>query len=92
MKQRCPSRLKTCRCRTAVFEKRSYRAVAAPRWFIKISCRPAAATIFSKNYRYRAAAAMVFKIFFRISLLRLYWTGNIGTSPSDSFSLRVFHL
>jgi hypothetical protein len=63
-----------------------------PRWFIKISCRPTATTIFSKTYRYRAAAAIVFKKVFRISLLRLYWTGNIGTSPSDSFSLRVFRL
>ncbi len=71
--QRCPSRLKTCRCRAAAFEKRSYRAAAAPRWiikrshcaaaaprwFIKISCRPVAATIFSKTYRDRAAAAMI---------------------------------
>jgi hypothetical protein len=48
--------------------------------------------IFSKTYRYRAIAAMVFKNFFRISLLRLYWTENIGTNPSDSFSFRVFHL
>jgi hypothetical protein len=41
---------------------------------------------------HRAAATMVYKKVFRISLLRLYWTGNIGTSPSDSFSFRVFHL
>jgi hypothetical protein len=33
-----------------------------------------------------------FQNVFRISLMRLYWTGNIGTSPSDSFSLSVFHL
>jgi hypothetical protein len=72
--------------------KKSHRAAATPRWFIKISCRPATATIFSKTYRYRAAATIVFKKVFRISLLRLYWTGNIGISPSDSFSLRVFHL
>jgi hypothetical protein len=68
------------------------KKVTAPRCFIKISYRPAAATIFSKTYRYRAAAAMVFKKFFRISLLRLYRTGNIGTSPLDSCSLRIFHL
>jgi hypothetical protein len=41
---------------------------------------------------YRAAAAMVFKKMLQISLPRLYWTRNIGTTPSDSFSLRVFHL
>jgi hypothetical protein len=39
-----------------------------------------------------AAAAMVFKKMFQISLLRLYWTRNLGIRPSDSFSLRVFHL
>jgi hypothetical protein len=39
-----------------------------------------------------AAAVMVFKKMFQISLLRLYWTTNIGTRPSDSFSLRVLHL
>jgi hypothetical protein len=73
-------------------KKKSYRAATAPQWHIKKKHRAAAATIFSKTYRYRAAAAMVFKNFFRISLLRLYWTGNIDTSPSDSFSFRVFHL
>jgi hypothetical protein len=25
-------------------------------------------------------------------LPRMYWTRNIGTRPSDSFGLRVFHL
>jgi hypothetical protein len=39
-----------------------------------------------------AAAAMVFKNMFQISLPRLYWIRNIGARPSDSFSLRVFHL
>jgi hypothetical protein len=29
MHQRCPSRLKTCRCRAAAFEKRSYRVAMA---------------------------------------------------------------
>jgi hypothetical protein len=58
--------------------KKSYCAAAATRWFIKKS--------------YRAAAAMISKKIFQISLQRLYWTRNIGTRPSDSFSLRVFHL
>jgi hypothetical protein len=52
---------------------------------LKKSCRDAMA------YKL-AAAAMVFKKMFQISLPRLYWTKNIGTRPSDSFSLRVFHL
>ncbi len=39
-----------------------------------------------------AAAAVFFKKLFQISLLRLYRTRNIGTSPLDSSSLRVFHL
>jgi hypothetical protein len=38
----------------------------------KKSHRAAVATIFSKIYRYRAAAAMIYKKNFRISLLRLY--------------------
>ncbi len=33
--QRCPSRLKSCRCRTAMVYKKSYRAAAATRWLIK---------------------------------------------------------
>jgi hypothetical protein len=33
-----------------------------------------------------------FQKMFQISLPRLYWAGNIGTRPSDSFSLRLFHL
>jgi hypothetical protein len=37
------------------------KEAAAPRWFIKISCRPAAATILSKTYRDRAATAMTFQ-------------------------------
>jgi hypothetical protein len=39
-----------------------------------------------------AATAMVFKKLFQISLPRLCWTRNIGTRPSDLFSLMVFHL
>jgi hypothetical protein len=39
-----------------------------------------------------AAAAMVFKKSFQISLPRMYWTRNIGSRRSDSFSLRMFHL
>jgi hypothetical protein len=43
--------------------------------------------------RKTAAAAMVFKKkMLQISLPRLYWTRNIGTRPSDAFSLRVFQL
>jgi hypothetical protein len=68
--------------------KKSYRAAAATRRLIKKilprRCRNAMA--------YKLAAAMVFKKMFQISLSRLYWTRNIGTRPSNSFSLRVFHL
>jgi hypothetical protein len=45
-----------------------------------------------RKKRYRTFAAMVFKKIFQISLLRLYWARTIGTRPSDSFSLTVFHL
>jgi hypothetical protein len=41
---------------------------------------------------YRAAAAMVFEKIFQISLPRMYWTRNIDSRRSDSFSLRMFHL
>jgi hypothetical protein len=37
------------------------------------------------------AAAMVFEKIFQISLPRMYWTRNIGSRRSDSFSLRMFH-
>jgi len=83
--QRCPSWLKCCHCRTATLEKRSYRAAAATRRLIEKSCCDAMA------YKL-AAAAIVFKKLFQVSLPRLYRIRNIGTRPSDSFSLRVFHL
>ncbi len=58
--------------------KKSYRAAAATRRLIKKSCR--------------AATAMVFEKLFQISLPWMYWTRNIGSRRSDSFSLRMFHL
>jgi hypothetical protein len=39
-----------------------------------------------------ATAAMVFEKLFQISLPWMYWTRNIGSRRSDSFSLRMFHL
>jgi hypothetical protein len=51
MMQRCPSRLKICRCRAATFQEKSYRAAAAPRWFLKKRCRAAAAMVFKKIFR-----------------------------------------
>jgi hypothetical protein len=83
--------LKTCRCRATSFEKRIYRAAMA-------SSKSHRAALVYKNklprriFQKPAVATMFFKNVFRISLLRLYWTENIGASSSDSFSLRVFHL
>jgi hypothetical protein len=34
-----------------------------------------------RKKNYRAAAALVFKKMFQVSLPRLYWTRNIGTRP-----------
>jgi hypothetical protein len=39
-----------------------------------------------------AAAAMVFEKIFQISLSRMYWTRNIDSRRSDSFSLMMFYL
>jgi hypothetical protein len=61
------------------------KKATASRGLIKKSCRDAMA------YKL-AAVAMVFKKMFQVSLPRLFWTRNIGIRPSDSFSLRVFHL
>jgi hypothetical protein len=49
-----------------------------------------AAMVYKKSYC--AAAAMVFEKIFQISLPRMYWTRNIDSRRSDSFSLRMFHL
>jgi hypothetical protein len=46
--QRCPSRQKNCRCRTATFEKKSYRAAAATAY----------KKILPRRYRHRGSAAM----------------------------------
>jgi hypothetical protein len=37
--QRCPSRLKTCRCRATAFEKRSYRAAMVYKNKLPPRCR-----------------------------------------------------
>ncbi len=81
MKAEIPSRLKSCRCRAVTLEKKA----TATRRLIKNPCRDAMA------YKL-AAAAMVFKKMFQVSLPRRYWTSYTGTKSSDSFSLKVFHL
>jgi hypothetical protein len=42
--QRCPSRLKSCRCRTATLERKSYRAAMVYKKILPRRCRDAAAT------------------------------------------------
>jgi len=45
-----------------------------------------------KKLSRRCRDATAYKKNLTAPMLRLYWTRKIGTRPSDSFSLRVFHL
>jgi hypothetical protein len=47
--QRCPSRLKTCRCRTAAFEKKATAPLPRRDGLLKKSHRAAAATVYKNK-------------------------------------------
>ncbi len=67
--QRCPPRLKTCRCRAAVFYIRWRRGAAAPPWYKIKGCRGAAAPLWYKIKSRRAA--VLYKIHVAAVLLHL---------------------
>jgi hypothetical protein len=77
------------RCRTAMVYKKKLprRCRTAMVYKKKLPRRCRDATAYKKNL-----AAMLFEKIFQISLPRMYWTRNIGSRRSGSFSLRMFHL